>query len=297
LPVRDRMNSEFHFTWRPSVVAGVAWGISLYLSALGAPGQAAAGRSAHRAQAADTGVAKGREIFESRCAACHGLDGRGGERAPDIATRTSVQRRSDAALTLIIHDGIPAAGMPGFGTLDEGAAQSLVRYLRMLQGKTGEAMPAGDSAKGRAIFFGKGRCAECHMIEGNGGFLGSDLSGFGAARAPEEIREAIIKPSQRGRLGGNVVVTLRDGSKLSGVVRNEDNFSLQVQDLQGAFHLLAKAEVADLTRLTESLMPSNYGSILSPGELDDVIAFLARTAAHGRAATSRKKQQEGEDED
>src|SRR5207237_2155135 len=70
-------------------------------------------------------LAEGRQAFDTRCAGCHGLDGRGGERAPDIATRSAVQGRSDANLTRIIRNGIPRAGMPGFGSLDDGTAKSL----------------------------------------------------------------------------------------------------------------------------------------------------------------------------
>jgi cytochrome c oxidase cbb3-type subunit III len=271
----------------------ILFGITLCWT-VGAFGQDGARTSA---RPADTATEEGRHIFESRCAACHGLDGRGAERAPDIATRAGVRGRSDADLLRIIRDGIPTGGMPGFGALDEGAAQSLVRYLRMLQGKSGERIVAGDPAKGQAIFFEKGRCAECHVIEGKGGFLGSDLSGFAAARAEEEIREAITKPSRRGRLGGSVVVTLRDGSKISGVVRNEDNFSLQLQTLDGGFRLLGKTEVADIARQPDSLMPSTYGSTLAPRELDDLIAFLARTAGRNTSATSKRNKEEGEDED
>ena len=279
---------------RPRVVMITALGAALCGIAVAMPAHQPA--PPPRAQQTDTGIAQGRQIFESRCAACHGLDGRGGERAPDIATRASVQRRSDMALTQIIRNGIPAAGMPGFGALDEGAARSLVRYLRMLQGKTGERALAGDSEKGKAIFFGKGRCSECHMVEGSGGFLGSDLSGFGAARAPEEIREAITKPTQRGRLGANVVVTLRDGSKVSGVVRNEDNFSLQLQKVDGGFHLQTKIDVAEIARQSDTLMPSDYGSTLQPHELDHLVAFLASAADHNKAAVSKTKKEE-EDED
>ena len=32
-------------------------------------------------------LATGRRTFESTCAPCHGLNGKGGERAPDIATQ------------------------------------------------------------------------------------------------------------------------------------------------------------------------------------------------------------------
>src|SRR5256885_3414602 len=271
------------------VLCGIALCLTLAASAQNDPRTSA--------RPTDAATAEGRHIFESRCAACHGLDGRGAERAPDIATRASVRARSDADLSRIIRDGIPTAGMPGFGGLDEGAARSLVHYLRMLQGKSGERIVAGDAAKGQAIFFGKGRCAECHVVDGKGGFLGSDLSGFAAARAAEEIREAITKPIQRGRLGGSMTLTLGDGSRISGVVRNEDNFSVQLQDLQGGFHLLGKAEIADLVRQSQSLMPSDYGSTLAAHELDDLIAFLARTAEHNRvAAAKRNKDEEGDEE-
>jgi len=40
-------------------------------------------------------LAGGKRAFESVCASCHGLNGKGGERAPDIATKPEVVRLSD----------------------------------------------------------------------------------------------------------------------------------------------------------------------------------------------------------
>ena len=60
---------------------------------------------------------EGRQLFESVCAGCHGLDGRGGERGPDISTRQQVVQLSDADLLEILHGGRPAAGMPPFDSL------------------------------------------------------------------------------------------------------------------------------------------------------------------------------------
>src|SRR2546430_12550195 len=195
--------------------------------------------------------------------------------------------------------------MPGFGSLDDGTAQSVVAYLRRLQGKSEAARLAGDMGKGRALFFGKGQCSQCHMIAGQGGFIASDLSMFGVTRSGEEIRDAIVRPNSvrpnnGGRRGGSVMVTTKDGHKYSGVLRNEDNFSLQLQSLDGEFHLFAKAEIDSVTRAAESLMPTDYGSTLAPGELDDLIAFLASSATpERRAAASKKKskQDEGEEEE
>src|ERR1700749_3101332 len=96
-------------------------------------------------------IAEARQTFENRCAGCHGLDGRGGERAPDIATSQKTQNRSDAGLTQIITNGIPANGMPSFSSLDAPTIRSLVKYLRVLQGKSeGAAMP-GNPATGKTV--------------------------------------------------------------------------------------------------------------------------------------------------
>ena len=48
-----------------------------------------------RAPASSRLAARGLETFRSRCAACHGLDGRGGEHAPDIVTNPKVRELSD----------------------------------------------------------------------------------------------------------------------------------------------------------------------------------------------------------
>ena len=42
--------------------------------------------------------------------------------------------------------------------------------------------PAGDPARGKAIYEGKGDCASCHRINGVGSRLGPDLSDIGVPR-------------------------------------------------------------------------------------------------------------------
>jgi cytochrome c oxidase cbb3-type subunit III len=224
-------------------------------------------------------IAEARQTFENRCAACHGLDGRGGERAPDIATSQKTQNRSDAAITQIITNGIVTGGMPSFNSLDAPTIRAVVKYLRVLQGKSESAALPGSPDNGKAIFFGKARCAECHLAAGSGGFLGPDLSIFARRRPPEEIREAITKPATLDGLGrSKVTVTPRGGQPLTGVLRNEDNFSLQFQSPDGAFHSVVKSDVASITRSAAPLMPTNYGSTLSAAELNDLVSFLMSTA-------------------
>ena len=284
---------------RAFAAGAVACGAALLLAA-GVPSQGTKGANAGgAARRADRRVslADGRQLFESRCAACHGLDGRGGERAPDIATRAAVQRRSDAEIAHIIQAGIPASGMPGFATLDEGTLKAVVAYLRLLQGKTNATKLPGAPEKGKVIFFGKGRCADCHMVGGSGGFIGSDLTAYGRTRSAEEIREAIVKPDRKGRQSAAVVVTTKDGQKYSGIVRNEDNFSVQLQSLDGPFHLFEKSEIESVLRQAEPLMPRDYGSTLSAGELNDLVSFLMSVGKSGKdAADAKRKFAEDEDE-
>jgi cytochrome c oxidase cbb3-type subunit 3 len=254
----------------------------------------------HPAQVAqlDRSIADGRQVFENRCAGCHGIDGRGGERAPDIATSAKTQRRSDSALTQIIINGIPSAGMPAFSTLDASTTQALVKYVRFLQGQTGTAALPGNPQNGKAIFFGRARCSECHLAAGAGGFIAPDLSSYGRSRPVEEIRDAIVKPGQQSNTSrGTVAIATRAGQTLTGVLRNEDNFSLQLQSLDGAFHLLMKSDVASVRRDLNSLMPADYASTLSAGDLNDLVSFLMSVAPQDKSSPNPKKNEPSDEEE
>jgi len=221
----------------------------------------------------------GRQIFSSSCASCHGLDGRGGERAPDIVTKPELTRLSEAETIKLIRAGVPEKGMPPFDSLGTAKLTALVSYLRSLQGNGPIATVVGDAALGRELFRGKAGCYECHMMEGSGGFLGPDLSKFAETHSAPDIRSAIVAPEKKpGPRRSAATVTTSDGKSYEGLVRNEDNFSLQLQSYDGNFHLFSKSELAKIDIHQGSIMPSNYGSKLSPSELDALVAFLVRSA-------------------
>jgi cytochrome c oxidase cbb3-type subunit 3 len=226
-----------------------------------------------------TSLSGGQQIFESTCSPCHGLDGKGGERAPDIATRPEITRLSDQDLLNVLRAGIPEKGMPPFAALGSAKLSSLLSYVRSLQGK-GTATPvAGNTERGKELYLGKAGCSECHMINGAGGFLGRDLSKYGENHSVTEIRAAIVQPEiTTGTRGHLAEVTAKDGKVYSGLVRNEDNFSLQLLSLDGTFHLFSKSDLAAINFRQESLMPADYGSRLSAADLDALAAYLASIA-------------------
>lgn len=223
----------------------------------------------------------GKQIFASTCANCHGLDGRGGERAPNIAERPRVQQLSDTQLFKIIENGIAGTGMPAFHSLDRSNIKAVVTYLRTLQGAGRPVKLPGDPSRGETIFLIKAGCSACHMVAGKGGFIASDLSAYARTHTGEQIRSQITTPSTSDQRARMATATLRSGEKYTGRVRNEDNFSLQLQTLDGIFHFLGKSEIEGLEYSSQPLMPTDFGSTLSPGELNDVISYLMNLAGTG----------------
>ena len=235
----------------------------------------------------------GKQTFASTCAGCHGLDGRGGERAPNIVENSRVQRLSDPEIGSIIENGIPQAGMPAFGSLGDSQIKAVIAYLRTLQGANHSAKPPGDANRGEILFFGKAHCSGCHMVAGKGGFIASDLSAYAGTHGLDQTRSAITTPALRGsRSVRTATVTTRAGERYVGRIRNEDNFSLQLQAFDGAFHFFSKSDLQTLEFSPQPLMPTEYGSILSSNELDDLISYLASVANLNRAATPAKANEE-----
>ena len=263
--------------------------------AIGCPCAQETNRTERAAQPIPAASQIGRQTFESTCAACHGLDGRGGERGPDIATRPEVVRKSDEEISKILRTGIPQAGMPAFAALGPATLSATLKHLRLLQGKGVAPTLPGNAGTGKELFAGKAGCSECHMVEGLGGFLGPDLSSYGASHSVSDMRGAIVNAGKRpGSRKALAKATTKDGQTVSGLVRNEDNFSLQLQSLDGALHLLARSDLADLTYSSKPLMPEDYATKLSEKELDHLIAYLLIVAHEQQAkgvvtGKSRKK--------
>jgi len=237
----------------------------------------------------------GRELFESACAGCHGLDGRGGEKGPNIATRPEISRRSDDGILAILRQGIPGAGMPAFSGLGDAKLQAVLRHLRSLQGLDAKTVVAGNAEEGRKLFFREGACATCHMVNGAGGFLGSDLSNYGAVTSLVEMREQIMNHDDSPR-ARTMVVSTRDGHKLSGFARNEDNFSLQLQTLDGKFHFLDKSTVISVN-YSPAATTVGAENKLSKSDLDALISYLVRVAQSSQDGVKRKMRPRHHDED
>jgi len=242
-----------------------------YLIRFEGPSNEAAAKSA---QVGDPkALEAGKRHFEARCAACHGADGKGGERGPDIISSERARRRSADDLSELIRKGIPAAGMPAF-QLPGRELQELVAFVRSLSAPAIESAAPGDVAAGAAFFFGKGNCSSCHMVKGRGGLLGPDLSELGIERTLPEIEQSLRAPGARLTPGFRLVsARLHDGQRLRGFAKNESNYDLQLQGLDGKLRLLRREEIAELVRENVSLMPEVKAT---EEEMRNLLAYLSR---------------------
>jgi cytochrome c oxidase cbb3-type subunit III len=217
----------------------------------------------------------GAAIFAANCAGCHGADGRGGEHAPNIATAPEVQHLMDRELARIIRNGISGAGMPAFSSLKPQEVTDVVAWLRILQGRGDIVKLPGDAKSGKSLYFGKAQCSECHMINGKGGFLGADLSFYGADAKPDQMRAIILNPEQNlpPEKKATTVAT-NTGQTITGMVKGNNNFSLTLQTTDGAFHFLQKTDLTQVDLGSHSLMPATK---LDSKEVDDLVSYLLST--------------------
>jgi cytochrome c oxidase cbb3-type subunit III len=231
----------------------------------------------------------GQQLFATTCAACHGLDGMGGDRAPNIVTNPQVQKLSASEMFRVVSAGVPGTGMPAFQRLGKQSIASVVAYLRDLQGKNRSAPLPGDPQRGEALFFGSAQCSTCHMAAGKGGFIAPDLSTYGQTHTVEKIKSAIANPAERDSIKTMVTATGTNGDRYHGIIRNEDNFSLQLQSADGVFHFLSKADIKTIDRSQGSIMPSDYSTTLSEVQLNDIVGYLL-TLGRTSAPTGNRRQ-------
>src|SRR5262249_50858605 len=147
----------------------------------------------------------------------------------------------------IVKNGVPGTGMPAFSSFTPAEIRAVVVHLRVLQGQGKTQALPGDATKGKALFFAKAECSSCHMVRGEGGFIGPDLSTYGAARDASEILAAITSTERNNDWGYKPAgAATNDGRMISGIVRNEDNFSVQLQSRDGTFYFFQKSELQSL---------------------------------------------------
>lgn len=113
------------------------------------------------------------------------------------------------------------------------------------------------------------------MVGDRGGRLGPALSRIGASRSAAALEREIRRPGEVIPVGfETITVTLPDGTRVRGLRKNEDTFSVQVMTPTEDVRSFAKPPAQVEPEPQRSLMPAYGPDRLNDTDLADVVRYL-----------------------
>jgi len=217
-------------------------------------------------------IQAGYRLYSAQCALCHGGNG-DGIAGVNLSRQQFRRASTNADIKTTITTGIAAAGMPSFQFRAE-ELNGLVAYIRSGFDLEGSPFTVGNAARGKAIYDGKGGCAACHRVNGNGSLAAPDLTDIGLLRKPSVIQRSLLDPTKGMEpINRPVRIVMQDGRTIRGRRLNEDTVSVQLIDENTKLVSLAKSDIREFELGTTSGMPSFQGR-LSDVEVADLLAYL-----------------------
>ena len=219
-------------------------------------------------------IEEGIRIYRTSCIGCHGGEG-ASVTGIDLGHGKFRRVSSDEEIVKVIMNGVPGTGMPAT-PLSPPRAYTVVAFIHTMSdppGRKSIAAKSGNADRGKALFEDKARCIGCHRIRGNGGRSGPDLSEAGLTLRAIEVESAMLDPDAENSFRSRPFrVVPKDGAAVTGLLLNQDSFSVQMQDDQGNLRSFPKSELRE-SGPANGLMPS-YRDKLNAQELADIIAYL-----------------------
>jgi putative heme-binding domain-containing protein len=158
-----------------------------------------------------------------------------------------------------------------WGELRESAADKKALVEKLKGDLKPEALATANPGKGRALYAAV--CGACHVMYGEGGKIGPDLTGSGRANL-DYLLENIVDPSAVVSADYRMsLVTLEDGRALSGVIAGKDERTLTLRTLAETMTIDQK-EVVKIDTSPLSMMPEGLLLAFPPDQVRDLIAYL-----------------------
>ena len=146
-------------------------------------------------------------------------------------------------------------------------AGMIVAYLRGIAAGDNVTVTAGDLARGKALFEGKGKCATCHNPESR---TAPSLADVGVLRRPLELEQSILDPSAELHPDYRYVrAVTKSGTVVTGRLLNQSTFSVQIMDSAQNLRGFNKADLREF--------------VDQPDVRDAVVSRHARFTGSGRS--------------
>ncbi|MBK8091229.1 MAG: c-type cytochrome [Verrucomicrobiaceae bacterium] len=158
-----------------------------------------------------------------------------------------------------------------WGELRDTAADKKQLIAKLKADLKPDVLAKANLSNGRMLFTAV--CGACHMMYGQGGKIGPDLTGSGRASI-DYLLENIADPS--GVVSADYrmsLLTLKDGRQLSGVIAGKTDRTLTLRTLtESMTH--DRTEVVKEEASPMSMMPEGLLLALPPDQVRDLIAYL-----------------------
>ena len=215
-------------------------------------------------------IQAGSRVYTQQCALCHGPQG---ALVDGVDLRRGQFRtvQSDDDLRNVITTGAAEGQMPAFSLRAE-ELNGIVAFIRAGFDPDGVAVRIGDPVRGRELFNGRGDCASCHRVNGEGPRTAPDLSSIGVVRTPASLQRNMLDPATALLpINRPIRMVTRNEETIVGRRLNEDTYTVQVIDSQERLRSIRKS---DLVSYEISDAPSKQPTTLNSDEVADVIGYL-----------------------
>ncbi len=158
-----------------------------------------------------------------------------------------------------------------WGELRESAADKKELIEKLKKQLDAPTLAKANLSQGRMLFTAV--CGACHVMYGQGGKLGPDLTGSGRANI-DYLLENIADPSGVVTADFRMsLLTLKDGRVLSGVIAESNARTLTLRTLTESL-TLDRADITKTETSPMSMMPEGLLLAFQPEQIRDLIAYL-----------------------
>ena len=134
---------------------------------------------------------------------------------------------------------------------------------------------AADASRGRAVF--QKTCAACHVLYGEGGKVGPELTGANRANLDYILLNSVYPSLDVPYAYRTVSVLTVDGRVVNGVLAEEDDTKIVLRTPEQPRVVIAKDDI-DFRKISpQSMMPDGQLDAMKPQEVIDLVKYLRTT--------------------